>query len=555
VIRHLVQTRFAIKVAKMDGVVVSQSGAKEPLSPEWVAKRFELFERYLLPSMQAQTFADFTWLMYVHPEFEQEHVERLRGYDVRIRVVTDPVTPIRGIGGIVASTRIDSDDGFASDALEVVQSYAERFAAGRQPAQLLRLQNGWWNDHAQSRVYQWRGWSFLTVMERAAPYRGALAMSCDDIGKAYPEWVYAPPCWLRVVHDGNVRNRLDPKHPTIPLADLRDRGFAWLGDEPAPDSEPELTVTVDEPVLVPVEPTEPPPEPVLPRVTLLMETTDRRRSLRRAQTNYVKGTVTQLVQQGVTGLRLQLSKVHDTAWIQQELGPDLLAKVQIQPTAVDLSRNATAIAALASVDLESTDWVLLLEDDLRFCKDFVPSVQRWLQAYGRPDRHLFRFWGFHGFRAPTKRMVSAFDHPIDAKMSAAQAIAWRSVDARDFVQWAHVHLPSWRGYGPGKPNPGIAFDKFVAAWAIARWPGVPGVLSWPFFVDHIGAQSSIHTYGGMNHAGFAGTSWSFTGPSSTAVAGHVQTMPMTRPPNMRRPIPHRPPVRRPSIRPVTRRAS
>jgi hypothetical protein len=160
---------------------------------------------------------------------------------------------------------------------------------------------------------------------------------------------------------------------------------------------------------------------------------------------------------------------------------------------------------LASVDLDACDWVLLLEDDLKFCRAFVPSVRRWLQKHGRPDRHLFRFWGFH--QPKSQRRVTAFDHPLDMRMAASQAIAFRREDVAHFLAWANGCLETWRQ--PGKADPGVALDKLVAKWALTHWPDQPGVLSWPFFVDHIGAQSSIHGRGGMNPVGFAGSRWSY----------------------------------------------
>lgn len=498
-IQHIVLTRFAVKFHTVDGARVAPAGPA-PLSPDWLAQRFALFETYLLPSMQAQTFTDFVWRIYVHPDFDPRLADRLRAYDARIRVVTDPVSPLPVSAGLLASTRIDSDDGFASTALEMVQRYAERFASGTQSAQLLRLKQGWWVDHQAQRAYQCRGWSFLTLFERRAPYRGALAMSCDDIAKSYPEWTESHPSWVRIVHGGNIRNRFDQVQRTIPVQQLRNQGFGWLApSEPAPV--PDGPDVDDDPS-------------VDPRIALVMRTTDRRRVARPVHANYVKGTVAQLIKQGVTDLRLQLSKRTDIDWIVRELGPDLYGQVQTLAPPEDLSANATALAGLASVDLEAVDWVLLLEDDLTFCRDFVGSVQRWLVAHGRADRHVFRFFGFF---PPPRRTVSAFDHPLP-KLVASQAIALRVADARDFLAWGYKHLHTWRGRDPGHADPGVAFDKFVATWAIAQWPNCPGVLSWPFFVDHIGDQSSLHRIGGMNHAGFAGTRWSFPPTQAPIIA-------------------------------------
>ncbi len=290
-IRHIVLTRFAVKVKILDGV--APRVRPEPLSPEWLDVRFALFEQYLLPSMQAQTFKDWTWRIYVHPEFDAALAERLRGYDARIEVCNEPTSPLLGIeSGIVASTRIDSDDGFAANAMEVVNQYAERFAASPDKTRMLRMKQGWWADHQRGRAYQCRGWSFLTVFERAAPYQGAMVRSCDDIAAHYKEWTEKAPLWLRVVHGGNVRNKFDRNEPTVALDTLRTQGFPWL------------------PATEPVEQT---PAKPLPRVGVAMRTTKRKVE------NYVKRTVSTLVLQGVKNLQVQCSKVTDASWLRQEL--------------------------------------------------------------------------------------------------------------------------------------------------------------------------------------------------------------------------------------------
>lgn len=482
-VTHLVLTRFAVKVkGAIDGVTPKVQ--PEPLSPAWLEGRFALFERYLLPSMKAQTFTDWTWRIFVHPDFDPALADRLRAYDPRIVVVSDPVTPLTGdLSGVVASTRIDSDDGFAAHALETVHRYAQVFAAGHERARMLRLKQGWWLDHATGQVYQSRGWSFLSLFERRAPYRGALVQSCDDIAKAYPEWRERSPLWLRVCHGGNVRNRFDVGQSTRSISQLGAEGFAWLPEAVAGEPEQEPSAA---------------PAPL--RVAIVMRTTERPKE------NYLKRTIAALVDQGVSGVRVQCSKVTDAAWVQHELGP-LADSIVLMPADRDLSPNATGLAALASVDFDACDWVLLLEDDLQFCKRFVPSVQRWLSTHARADRNVFRFWGFH--RPPNQR-VHAFDHPLP-QMAASQAVALRRDDARDFLAWATANLTTWRL--PGKADPGVAFDKLIAAWSLARWPNRPGVLSWPFFVDHIGRHSSIHDRGGMG-PGFAGRQWTFEGASA-----------------------------------------
>ncbi|MEO8381003.1 MAG: hypothetical protein ABI779_15180 [Acidobacteriota bacterium] len=247
-----------------------------------------------------------------------------------------------------------------------------------------------------------------------------------------------------------------------------------------------------------------PQVPNAPRVALAMRTTDRRRCVMPATENYVRATVAALVQQGVTDWHLQLSKRADAEWVGHELG-DLCARLRVRVPEHDLSPNATALAALGAVDLDTADWVLLLEDDLAFCRDFVPSVRRWLGHHAMTTRNVYRFFGFH---APVSKHAPAFEHSLD-NLCGSQTIALRCEDARDFVAWGVANLATWRE--PAQADPGMAFDKFVAAWALGRWSGRPGMLSWPFFVDHVGVESSLHKVTGlaMNHQAFAGSHWAY----------------------------------------------
>ena len=56
----------------------------------------------------------------------------------------------------------------------------------------------------------------------------------------------------------------------------------------------------------------------------------------------------------------------------------------------------------------------------------------------------------------------------------------------------------------------------MAAWALHRWPGVPGVLSHPFFVKHVGLVSSIHPAAAHMDQLFAGERWAFQPQEATA---------------------------------------
>ena len=53
---HAIMTRFNVARPKRSDPI--------RLDPEWLAGRFDLFEKYCLPSVAAQTARDFHWLVY-----------------------------------------------------------------------------------------------------------------------------------------------------------------------------------------------------------------------------------------------------------------------------------------------------------------------------------------------------------------------------------------------------------------------------------------------------------------------------------------------------------
>jgi len=246
-----------------------------------------------------------------------------------------------------------------------------------------------------------------------------------------------------------------------------------------------------------------------PTVALTVRTADRR-----PQPNYLASTLRHLHRQGV-----DLGQVHvcctapTTHWLQAELA-GLPAVAQHVPAQV-LTPNDNGLAQVRAGLTTDAEWIVLLEDDLTFCKDFVGSLRRWLRDADRPDRHVFRVFGFTQAKHPHRAF---YDWPLE-QLRGSQAICLRREDAVAFLAWGTQHAKDWCRVTPWRnssADPTIAFDKFVAAWATETWPRTPGVISHPYFVKHIGDKSSIHARGVRNDAPFAGEQWSYRAQEATA---------------------------------------
>jgi SAM-dependent methyltransferase len=235
-----------------------------------------------------------------------------------------------------------------------------------------------------------------------------------------------------------------------------------------------------------------------PRLAVTMRTADRRPK----GPNYVGGTVKRLLSQGLKPDALQICATSpDVTWLRKELGS---AAVTLHIPERPLTPNENGLAQITNLYPDRYDFVLLLEDDLEFCDDFIGSVKRWIAKHARPDRHVYRLFTF-GARTSGATQPAYDDHSL-AKFRGTQAVVLRMADALDFVTWARANLTTWGGF---RGNAKIAFDKLLASWALARWPKVPAVLSQPLFVRHIGTVSSIHPKTAHNDARFAGTHWSY----------------------------------------------
>ncbi len=246
--------------------------------------------------------------------------------------------------------------------------------------------------------------------------------------------------------------------------------------------------------------------PDLPRLAITMRTADRS-----PNPNYLGGTVKRLLAQGLPDGALQLCVTDpDATWLDQELGANR-ERVTLHVPETRRTPNENGLAQIRSLDADAYDWVLLLEDDLVFCADFVDSVRRWIVDHAKASRHFYRLFAFR-VTPPHGKQPGAYDVSMD-RCAGSQAVLLRMADAQDFLAWADANLESWGGF---RGNAKIAFDKLLASWLHARYGKEPGVLSSPMFVKHIGKVSSLHPKTATMDAQFAGTGWSYTGTPKKA---------------------------------------
>ena len=162
--RHVILTRFNVKIEQAP-----------PASPDWLEHRFSLFERFCLPSVQAQTCTDFDWIVFCDPDIPPMFKERLHGYP-RLRpiyfrnvfdqgMVQAAVSEMAPGYSHLITTRLDNDDAIGRTFVECVQSTFRG-----QEFEFLNFTNGYiWED---GRVWSGRHASnaFISLVETVNNY-------------------------------------------------------------------------------------------------------------------------------------------------------------------------------------------------------------------------------------------------------------------------------------------------------------------------------------------------------------------------------------------------
>ena len=211
--RHVLMTRFAIPFTKNDDH--HDQGRK------WLDDRFALFEKYTLPSVEAQTCKDFSWVLLVNmefPHFTHTDADRLTGYGHKVWFV-DTVWDREKVGSEFdygdmlrahfeenwfITSRLDSDDMLGPHYIEGIQSM---FTEERQ---WIGFDNGL-VYHAASGVWftrKYKNSPFVSLVESYDTIKGVYQFPHTAATKKY-SYVSVDdktPGWVQVIHDSNIKN-------------------------------------------------------------------------------------------------------------------------------------------------------------------------------------------------------------------------------------------------------------------------------------------------------------------------------------------------------------
>lgn len=214
--RHALLTRFNVR---LDDHPPSPFETPRGLDRAWLEHRFDLFERFCLPSVQAQRNADFVWLVYFDQETPDDLKARARAYEqtAPLRpVFTAGAASLEVIAGSLAdagcldrrfliTSRMDNDDAVAPFFLDELQR-----AFTGQAFTFVNFTHGL--ELSGSRVYRRPdpANAFISLIEEVQPDGPRTVFCCqhEDAPRTGPVLqLRTRPAWLQVSHGENLANR------------------------------------------------------------------------------------------------------------------------------------------------------------------------------------------------------------------------------------------------------------------------------------------------------------------------------------------------------------
>lgn len=210
---HVILTRFNIRF------VEDPAAPSIGVDPAWLAERFDLFERYCLPSILAQSEQRFSWIIFFDSATPEPFAERARAL-AALRPGIFPVfcdrLPLPVVKQTIRdilpeppewllTTRFDNDDGLHVDFVASLQA-SQRFTR----TEFLNCPAGIILQGERAYLQRHPSNAFISLSEPFSDFgtifsinRHVYASDTHPVRQVDPS-----PKWLQVVHDSNISNRV-----------------------------------------------------------------------------------------------------------------------------------------------------------------------------------------------------------------------------------------------------------------------------------------------------------------------------------------------------------
>lgn len=255
--KHIIITRFSVPNTEWK--------LKIDNNDLYLQNRLTLFERFCLPSIQAQSSHEFIWIVLFGidtPEWFRAHIREWEKENIMVPIYspnwTDSIqsmknwiyTNIQPVDFII-TTRLDNDDSLAVNYVRKVQECmpdaVKCFNKWKDQKCLLKYYYVEPNHGQQvdARSNNPREWKFYTLKSKANPFMSMIEPFSDKIltvlWKMHTELLASHESyvkqingimWMQVIHTGNISNQISCKKTTSP--DLH--AFPWLSRHPVIDT-------------------------------------------------------------------------------------------------------------------------------------------------------------------------------------------------------------------------------------------------------------------------------------------------------------------------------
>lgn len=208
-ILHLVLTRFNVPTPGKESLIRGK--------PDWLVKRFGLFDTYCFPAMAGQTRKDFIWLVFFDSQTPDDFKRKIDTYrshpcftPVYVdswdeRVLPNAVAPlVKPEHRSLLTTRLDNDDGLSVDHMERL-----RASCREGDSTFLNFTEGTVLHGGRLYRHIHRSNAFLSRIEPIEGFQSVWAEQHQKVIERFPvRQISGPTAWLQVIHDTNVSNKV-----------------------------------------------------------------------------------------------------------------------------------------------------------------------------------------------------------------------------------------------------------------------------------------------------------------------------------------------------------
>lgn len=233
--KHIIITRFNVKIS--DTFSKDHNG-RPTLTTEWTNCRFDLFEKYCLPSVVAQTEKNFIWVVFFDsstpdhyklaikrfqkkcPQFKPIFLDKWGNSKLTMKQLVSLV--IDEETEYLITTRLDNDDALHKDFVKEVQRF---YHSVHYANVVLNFIDGCLMNTRTSEIKQVKYASnhFISWLENAkedfTTVIGPNHAKISELAPVIDLSLNNKPMWIEIIHENNVLNNFE-RHQPEPISDL-----------------------------------------------------------------------------------------------------------------------------------------------------------------------------------------------------------------------------------------------------------------------------------------------------------------------------------------------